>query len=120
MCYSAPAPAKGSGQFLDLPLSFPVRAPQGSGPVANPGWLWDFFDELYKDSSARAPPPPAPEVAIQMVWGRAHPRAGKKLPHWAPRYTSTRPSLGGGGAPRTHPEFECTVLPDFHSRFRKA
>lgn len=87
--------------------------------MANPGWLWDFFDELYKDSSARAPPPPAPEVANSDGLGLGPPQGWEKTSALGTEIHQ-HPPLVGGGAPRTHPEFECTVLPDFHSRFRKA
>lgn len=88
--------------------------------MANPGWLWDFFDELYKDSSARAPPPPAPEVANSDGLGSGPPQGWEKTSALGTEIHQHPPLVGGGGAPRTHPEFECTVLPDFHSRFRKA
>lgn len=101
------------GSFLTCPCPFPLELLEAPGQwptLAGCGIsLTSFIKTAVPGPHLHRPP----RLQIQMVWGRAHPRAGKKLPHWAPRYTSTRPSLGGGGPRERTPSLNALSSPTF-------
>lgn len=81
--------------------------------MANPGWLWDFFDELYKDSSARAPPPPAPEVANSDGLGSGPPQGWEKTSALGTEIHQHPPLVGGGGRRERTPSLNALSSPTF-------